>query len=236
MQPITDRKPFERLTPVALALAFTGVIALATGTTLADRGRGSVRAEARAPARAPEVRHDVRPAPEVHRDVRPEPAPARRDWDAGDEDARHYGGFAGPVPERVFHGARVRALPDRRFDVVWNNQHYFWDYGGGYYQAQPDGEYVVVQPPVGVAVPALPDGAVPAVFGPTTFYYLDGVFYVPQGNGFAVVNPPPGIEVPTLPAGATQVVISGAVVYQFNGFNYTPSLAGGVTVYVVTPA
>ena len=245
MKPITDRKKFERLTVVALALSFAGLIVLPTAMTFADRGRGSIRAEARPAARpeparvAPEAHRDVRPAPEVHPEVRPEPArvePARRDWDAGDEDARHFGGYAHPVPERVFRGARVRGLPERHFDVVWNNQHYFWDYGGGYYLAQPDGEYVVVQPPVGVLVPALPDGATPAEFGPTTFYYLDGTFYVPQPNGFAVVNPPPGIEVATLPSGASQVVINGVVAYQFNAFNYTPSLAGGVTVYIVTPA
>jgi hypothetical protein len=244
--------PHVRVTAHAplFALAFAGLIALATAGALADRGRGSIRAEARPAARA----EPSRPAPEAHRDVRPEPArgeparhepvraeparaePARRDWDAGDEDGRHYGGFAHPVPERVFRGARVHALPDRHFDVLWNNQHYFWDYGGGYYQVQPDGEYLVVQPPVGVGVPELPDGATPIVVGPTTYYYLDGVFYVPQANGFDVVNPPPGIVVPALPAGAAQVVINGTVVYQFNGFNYTPSLQGGVTAYTVTPA
>jgi hypothetical protein len=130
----------------------------------------------------------------------------------------------------------VRALPERHRDVVWHDQHYFLDDAGAYYLAQPDGQYVVVQPPVGVAVAGLPADTTPVVLGPTTYYYQDGVFYVAQGNAFAVVNPPPGIVVPALPAGATQVVINGTVVYQFNGFNYVPSLQGGVTVYTVTPA
>src|SRR5579862_6975153 len=129
MKPIIDRKTTTVRVAAASMLAFVGLMALATATTFADRGRGSIRADARpaarpeparaAPARAqPEVRHDVRPAPEVRHDVpevrhdvRPEPAraePVRRDWDAGDEDGRHYGGFAHPVPDRVFRGARVR--------------------------------------------------------------------------------------------------------------------------------
>lgn len=188
--------------------------------------------------REAEVHRDVRPEPEARREVRPEPVrveAGRRDWDTGDEDTRHYGGYAHAVPEHVFRGERVRVLPERRYDVLWNNQHYFWDYGNGYYLVQPDGEYQVVQPPVGVIVPELPAGAVPAIFGPTTYYYLDGSFYVPQPNGYAVVNPPPGILVSTIPAGAAQVIINGSVAYQFNGSNYMPTLVGGVTEYAVTP-
>ncbi|HSU65996.1 MAG TPA: DUF6515 family protein, partial [Tepidisphaeraceae bacterium] len=85
-------------------------------------------------------------------------------------------------------------------------------------------------------VPGLPPGAVPVVAGPSTFYYLDGTFYLPQPGGFAVVNPPPGIIVPSLPTGANQILINGNVLFQFNGFNYQPILAGGVTMYTVTPA
>ena len=72
------------------------------------------------------------------------------------------------------------------------------------------------------------------MLGPTTYYFLDGAFYVPQNGAFAVVNPPPGLVVPALPAGANQVVINGNVIYQFNGFNYQPSLQDGVTVYTVS--
>jgi hypothetical protein len=248
--------------PYLFTAAFSGLIALATAATLADQGRGSIRAEGRGgpaargearrpePARAqpeahrdvraePEAHRDVRPGPEAHRDPRPEPVrvePTRRDWDTGDEDTRHFGGFAHPEPDHVLRGARFRALPDRHFDIDWNHQHYFWDYGDGFYVAQPDGQYLVVQPPIGVVVPELPAGAIPIVVGPTTYYYLDGVFYVPQANGFAVVNPPPGIVVPSLPAGAAQAIINGTVVYQLNGLNYTPILEGGVTAYTVTPA
>jgi hypothetical protein len=175
---------------------------------------------------------------EAHR--APEPphvqAPARRDWDEHDENAQHFGGFGRGEPVRAHRGDRVRVLPSHHFDVEFNRHHYFLDDAGIYYDVQPDGEYLVVQPPVGIVVGALPEGATPIAVGPTTYYYLDGDFYVAQGGGFAIVNPPPGIVVPALPSGASQVVVNGAVVYQFNGFNYTPALQDGVTVYTVTPA
>ncbi len=107
---------------------------------------------------------------------------------------------------------------------------------GIFYEQQPDGEYLSVQPPVGVVVTTLPDDVQPITVGPTTYYYLDGMFYIQQDGGYAVVDPPSGIIVPSLPTGATQTVINDTVVYQFNGFNYTPSIQDGVTVYTVTPA
>jgi hypothetical protein len=77
--------------------------------------------------------------------------------------------------------------------------------------------------------------AVSIAAGPTTYYYLDGIFYVAQNDSFAVVNPPAGIIVPDLPSGANQVVVNGNVCYQFNGLNYQPSVQDGVTVYTVNP-
>jgi hypothetical protein len=139
------------------------------------------------------------------------------------------------VPVHVLRGQRIHALPPAYVSITFNNQPYFYGDDGAYYQPESDGQYLVVQPPVGALVPSLPPGAVAIVVGPTTFYYLDGDFYVAQDSSFAVVNPPPGVVVPTLPSDASQVVINGAVAYQFNGFNYTPSIQDGVTVYTVTP-
>ena len=185
-----------------------------------------------APHPAPRVDvHVEAPRPAAHVDVQ-----VHRDWDDNDEDGRHYGGYAPNVAGRLNRGERIRALPSRYFRLHFGNFDYFLDDDGIYYQPQPDGQYVVIQPPVGIVAAALPAGVTPIVLGPTTFYYLDGDFYVAQNGGFAVVNPPAGIVVPTLPGGANQVVINGTVVYQFNGFNYQPSLQDGVTVYTVNPA
>ena len=133
-------------------------------------------------------------------------------------------------------GSAFPALPPAYVSITFNSQPYFHGDDGAYYQAQSDGQYLVVQPPVGAVVPSQPPGAVAIAVGPTTYYYFDGVFYVASDSSFAVVNPPPGIVVPArLPSDATQVVINGSVAFQFNGFNYTPSIQDGVTVYTVTP-
>jgi hypothetical protein len=234
------------------AIAFSALVAMTSAAVLADRGRGSIRAAARPePARVEPVRVEpVRPAPEVRREpvrvepqhvepVRVEPAhvaPVRRDWDDHDEDGRHFGGFGHGVPIRIIRGQRFHDLPHYHWHVFFNNFNYYFDDDGTCYQQEPDGQYLAVQPPIGVVITgALPTGAVPIVVGPTTYHYLDGIFYTPQNGGFAVVNPPPGIVVPVLPSGATQVVINNTVLYQFNGFNYAPSVQDGVTVYTVTP-
>jgi hypothetical protein len=236
-----------------LLVAFCGTLALITVVARADQGRGSIRAAGRpqpqpthaaperaAPARAaPERAAPERAAPERREEHAPPPrveAPARRDWDEHDESARHFGGFGQGAPEHAIRGERFHDITRAHRELVFRNHHYWIDDAGVYYDVVPDGGYVVIQPPVGVVAPAPPAGATPIVVGPTAYYYLDGVFYVPQPGGFAVVNPPPGIVVPALPAGAQQVIINGAVVYQFNGFNYTPSLLDGVTAYTVTPA
>ena len=226
---------------LATAVAFAS-LAVATHAALADRGRGSIRAEARPePARQPEavraepqrVQVDVHQSgpPPVHVDVQ-----VHRDWDDNDESPERFGGFAKGSPQRVIRGQRFHDLPPGRVDISFHNAHFFFDPGGAFYQQQNDGEYLVVQPPIGIAVAAVPDGTVPIVVGPTTYYYLDGVFYVSQDGAFAVVGPPPGIVVPALPSGASQVIVNGTVLYQFNGFNYQPSLQDGVTVYTVTPS
>jgi Family of unknown function (DUF6515) len=224
--------------------------ALTPAAVQADRGRGSIRAAARpapAPVRAaPPPREAPRPAPEARPDEHPAPParveappraepPPRRDWDDNDDDARSWGGYAHGVPAHIDRGQRFHDLPPSHRGFIFNNVNYYYDDDGAYYLQQPDGEYLVVEPPVGGIVPGLPDGTVPITVGPTTYYYLDGVFYIAQDDTFAVVNPPPGIIVPTLPTGASQAVIDGVVCYQFNGFNYQPSLQDGVTVYTVTP-
>jgi hypothetical protein len=236
-------KPSIHRAILPASLAFCGLIAVASTQLFADRGRGSIRA---APARV-EVRQNPVRAPErvperapveARRDVHVEPAhvDARRDWDDNDEDGRHFGGFGGNVAVHVNRGDHFHALPAHHFDVDFNHHHYWLDDTGVYYDLLADGEYVAIQPPVGIVVQSYPTDSIPIQVGPTTYFYVDGVFYVAQPGGFAVVSPPPGIVVPALPTGAAQAVINGVVVYQFNGFNYQPSLQDGVTVYTVNPA
>jgi hypothetical protein len=233
-------------------------VAVLPAMVLADRGGGSIRAAGR-PAPPPhaepppraEPPHEAPPPraepphpvpegrPEDHPEAHAPPPPPRgnapRDWDDNDEDARHFGGYGHGVPARIIRGQHIHDLPHAHVTVLFGNQSFFYDGDGIYYQQQGDGDYLVVQPPVGAIVPYVPDGIVAIPVGPATYYYLDGVFYVAQDGSYAVVNPPPGIVVPTVPTDADQVVINGTVCYQYNGFNYTPSIQDGVTVYTVTP-
>jgi hypothetical protein len=227
-------------------LTFCVAMSLSSVAVYADRGGGSIRAAARPapppraperpPARAPEHAEVPHPAPPDFHGPPPRPASAPRpDWDDRDDDGGHFGGYGRGVPVHFFRGQRIPMLPPAYVSITFNSQPYFYGDDGAYYQAQSDGQYLVVQPPVGAVVPSLPPGAAEIAVGPTTYFYLDGVFYVAQDSSFAVVNPPPGIVVPALPSDATQVVINGSVAFQSNGFNYTPSIQDGVTVYTVTP-
>ena len=48
-----------------------------------------------------------------------------------------------------------------------------------FYLQQPDGSYAIVQAPMGVIVPELPPGAVPANISGQTAYEFNGVYYEP---------------------------------------------------------
>jgi len=50
-------------------------------------------------------------------------------------------------------------------------------YYGTFYSKQIDGAYIVVDPPVGAIVNALPKGYTIKVFDKIQYYFLDGVFY-----------------------------------------------------------
>jgi hypothetical protein len=160
----------------------------------------------------------------------------RHDWDTNDDNGQHWGGYGPRVPDHHDRGEHLRDLPVARVSIFFNSQPYFYDADGYYYQPQPDGQYVVIQPPTGAVVPYLPAGIVVIPFGGATYYYLDGVFYTQQGdNAYVVVNPPFRIIVPTLPSGATQLQFKDVVFYQFDGYNYTPIMQDGAVGYMVTP-
>src|SRR5207237_6873459 len=65
----------------------------------------------------------------------------------------------------------------------------FWFHSGvGYQRSGP--RYVVVQPPVGVILPALPPGYTVVYYGGAPYYYANDVYYVQQPTGYEVVAPP----------------------------------------------
>lgn len=237
------------LAALSLIAAQRGGAPMARPAAVSRASHGSVRhAETHVVARPAEVRREpARPA-EVRREparpaeVRPAPGravavgregphsgglPVRRDWEADVHAHRFWHDFA-------FH-RRLGVLPVGFFTLAIGGVPYY--YCDGIYYQPADGQYEEVYPPVGAAIPELPDGAIPVEVGGTTYYYAGGAFYVVQPDGsFSLVPPPIGAIVPELPPGAGQVSVPEGVAYQFNGTYYEPVFANGVTQYqVFTP-
>jgi len=128
-------------------------------------------------------------------------------------------------------GTRVRVLPVGYAAVVVGGRRFF-HYGGVYYE--PAGsEYVVVAPPVGAVIAAVPEGCVPAAFGGIAYNYCAGTYYAPAPGGFAVVAAPIGITVDELPVGCEEVVtVNGVDHYSCDGLYYKPLEREGATLYV----
>ena len=95
----------------------------------------------------------------------------------------------------------------------------------------------------GLIVDLLPYGFVPVYVGNRTYYYDDGVYYVPAPAGYVVAPPPVGAVVPVLPAGAEKIVADGRVYYYAAGAFYVRHPDGyevvraplGVTVNFLPP-
>jgi len=60
--------------------------------------------------------------------------------------------------------------------------------------------YVVVRPPVGAIVAALPLGFLTLTLGSSLYYYHGDVYYRPVASGYMVVDPPRGVVVRETPA------------------------------------
>jgi hypothetical protein len=108
----------------------------------------------------------------------------------------------------------------------------YYYYQGVYYAPGSSG-YVVVNPPAGVTLPALPPGAQAIAANGTVYYYVGGAFYIQGPTGFQIVPPPLGATVTTLPPGAVPVIINGMTYYTAANAYYLPVMQGGITMYAV---
>ena len=87
-------------------------------------------------------------------------------------------------------------------------------YQGLFYRYTPGG-YIIVEPPVGAVVPALPVGYAP-VAG-TSYYYYNGIYYAAGPGGYTVAQPPasapaPMPSIPMEPAAPAAAAAPSAVV------------------------
>ncbi|OGV52281.1 MAG: hypothetical protein A2017_00785 [Lentisphaerae bacterium GWF2_44_16] len=116
----------------------------------------------------------------------PAPAPRPNHWD-GHSPNRWYG----PGPNH-WYGPRP-GFP--YVPVICGGLSLLYS-AGLFYQCVA-GDYVVVTPPYGAIVPALPTGYSICVINGVTYYYYNSIYYNMSANGYVVVNPPVTVVQPT---------------------------------------
>ena len=87
----------------------------------------------------------------------------------------------------------------------------------------------------GMAVAALPRGAVHVEHGGARYYFHGGVWYRPVGSRFVVIAPPFGIVVPILPIDYVTLQIGGRPYFYANGTYYVTTPGAGYTVVEPPP-
>jgi hypothetical protein len=107
-------------------------------------------------------------------------------------------------------------------------------YDHGVFWMLPGPPYVVVTPPLGAVVAALPAAAYPVHSATGSLFYYFGGFYEPKGGAFEVVRPPAGTLVSYLPDGYQQEQSpKGGTLYTFGPMAFKPVFVQGVLVYRV---
>jgi hypothetical protein len=122
------------------------------------------------------------------------PGPGGPAWSGGH--ARGYVDFDARYGHNHYYPSRgfvYGTLPLGAVSVGYGRGNYFFH--GGVWFRPSGGRYVVVQPPLGIFLPALPPDYATIWIGPTPYYYADGVYYNPApGQGYVVVAPPPDAD------------------------------------------
>ena len=125
------------------------------------------------------------------------PQIARADWSIGiglgdhhddrdrHDDRRFYGWHDHP-----HYGFHIHFLPAGYFTVWVGGVRYFY-YDGLYYTYVGDGDYIVVNPPIGAYVMAIPPDFQPLSINGRIYYANDGVYYIlTEHHGYKLVEPP----------------------------------------------
>ena len=92
---------------------------------------------------------------------------------------------------------------------------------GVFYQQNTDG-YITITPPIGYAVPGIPQNSVMLTYNNNTYYYYNGTFYQKQNNAYIIVSPPIGCIVYNLPSDVQEINNNGLIYYYYNGTYYQP--------------
>ncbi|MBF0532651.1 MAG: hypothetical protein HQL23_06070 [Candidatus Omnitrophica bacterium] len=149
-------------------------------------------------------------------------------------------------------GMRIEMISHEDVPVfVGGTRYYYYD---GLYYAPSQNAYVVVSPPIGAVVPAIPPDYTRITINGVTYYTDNGVYYVFTPYGYQVVTPPllqpvsrqvimtPAAEVVAVPQNQTKIaegaglggilgmIIGGIIGHQTKGHHdMGGALIGGVT-------
>jgi hypothetical protein len=89
-------------------------------------------------------------------------------------------------------------------------------------------------PKLGSIVSTLPAGAAKVAAGTDSFYYKNGLYYLPKAKGFQLVLPVPGIRIQGLPIGYRRVMTGEKLYFYYYGTFY--SQVGSTDNYEVVTA
>ena len=130
-----------------------------------------------------------------------------------------------PVP----YGTCVAALPRGARTVVFGGTTYYDADGVFFAVGATPRSYVVVRPPVGVLVTAIPSDYQVVVIQDRPYYVYDDTYF---DTDLHVVEVPVGGYVNTLPPRHDVEVVRGERYFSFSGSFYRPFLRDGLTLYL----
>jgi hypothetical protein len=126
------------------------------------------------------------------------------------------------------YGWHFHHLPGGYF-TIWAGGVKYYYYDGLYYTYVGDGDYVLVNPPVGAVVTTIPSDFQPVIINGVTYYVNNGIYYVYTPHGYQIVANP----VTVTPVSAT-VVAAPVVNDTQNTFPVNvPNSTGGYTTVVI---
>ncbi|MBU2977772.1 DUF6515 family protein [Alteromonas sp. C1M14] len=141
-------------------------------------------------------------------------------------------------------GHKLARLPEGARKIHYHGKLY--RYHNGVYYRYVDNAFRVVQPPLGMLIPALPPSADTLVVNGKVYYVVEGVYYYHANEGYVVVEQPkiqsavdktykPGHFYSELPKKAQPVTINNVQYFTYGGVFFLPqSVDGGVKYLVVT--
>jgi hypothetical protein len=119
------------------------------------------------------------------------------DWSIGIGVGDHHDHSFYRYHDHPHYGLHLHYLPDGYFTVWVSGVRYYY-YDGLYYSYVGDGDYVLVSPPAGAIVTAIPSDFQPVVTNGVTYYVNDGVYYLYTPHGYQVIQQPMVVAQPAV--------------------------------------